>query len=393
MRILQVLPYFSPSMGGVARVVFDLARHLSYRGHDVTVVAGDYKQAEASFPPDEFRQVLLRSVFSRWGFYYTPSLVAWMRAHVPEFDVIHLHEVRTFQNAVARRFALRHNLPYVLSAHGTLPVIVQRKLAKRAYDLFFGRALLASASRLVAVSPLEAEQYRQIGGAEASRVRVIYNGLDLDEFSHLPPRGLLRQKLGIPLQAPVVLFLGRLHRIKGVDHLLQSFARLGEEVPEAILVIAGPDEGELAHLQALARRLRLVDRVQFAGPLYGQDKLSAYVDADVVASPGGYEIFGLVPFEALMCGTPVVVSDGGGANQLIWESGSGYLVPYGDVPALTAVLRQALTDSAAAMRQVEAGLKFVRTTLDWRVITIRVEALYAEVAGSGAACPCGFVTH
>lgn len=380
MHVLQVLPYFSPRMGGVARTVHGIARHLSHRGHDVTVVAGDYKQNEASFPPGEFRQVLLRSVVSRWGFYYTPSLVAWMRDHVAEFDVIHLHEVRTFQNAVARRYALREGVPYVLSAHGTLPVIVERKLAKRIYDLLVGRRLLASASRLVAVSTLEAEQYRQTGRIEEGRIRVIHNGLDLDEFSPLPSRGFLRQKLGIPREAPLVLFLGRLHRIKGIDFLLEAFARLREEVKDVTLVIAGPDEGELAHLQALANRLQVTQTVRFAGPLYNEDKLAAYVDADVVASPGAYEIFGLVPFEALQCGTPVVVGDGSGVSELVQEAKAGYIVPPGDVDALADSLRRALIDRAATAAQVAAGQAFVRRELDWEVIAGRLEDLYAEIA-------------
>ena len=383
MRVLQVLPYFSPRMGGVARVVYDMARHLTHRGHDVTIVAGDYKQDEASFPPGEFRQVLLRSVFSRWGFYYTPSLVGWMRDHVAGFDVIHLHEVRTFQNAVARRYALRYGVPYVLSAHGTLPVIVERKLAKRIYDLLVGRRLLASARRLVAVSAFEAAQYRQGFSVEEARIRVIYNGLDLDQFSPLPSRGLLRQRLGIPREAPLVLFLGRLHRIKGIDSLVEAFARLREEVKETILVIAGPDEGELAHLQVLASRLQLGDGVRFAGPLYDQEKLAAYVDADVVASPGAYEIFGLVPFEALMCGTPVVINSGSGASRLLGDTEAAYRVPYGDLEALTAVLHEALTDGAESQRQVAAGQEFVRARLDWQAIAGQVEGLYAEVVGSG----------
>jgi glycosyltransferase involved in cell wall biosynthesis len=379
MHILQVLPYFSPSMGGVARVVYDVARHLSLRGQDITVVAGDYKQEVATFPGGEFRLVLLPSVFSRWGFYYTPALVGWMRDHVAEFDVIHLHEVRTFQNAVARRYALRHGVPYVLSAHGTLPVIVERKLAKRLYDLLLGRALLASASRLVAVSSLEAQQYRQTAGVADGRVQVIYNGLDLDGLSPLPSRGLLRQKLGIPPEAPVVLFLGRLHRIKGIGLLVRAFARLREEARDAVLVIAGPDDGESAVLQALAGRLQLREAIRVAGPLYGREKLAAYVDADVVASPGAYEIFGLVPFEALMCGTPVVVGEGSGAGHLLGEAGAGYLVPPGDVEALADTLRRVVSGGAEVEARVAAGQAFVRRELDWASITGHLEDLYAGV--------------
>jgi glycosyltransferase involved in cell wall biosynthesis len=378
MRILQVLPYFSPRMGGVAHVVYHVARYLGKKGHDVTVVAGDYKYREKSFPESDFRQVMLRSMVSQWGFYLTPSLVAWAREHVAGFDVIHMHEVRTFQNVIMRHFAVRYGIPYVLSAHGTLPIIVERKLAKRAYDLLFGRALLTSASRLVAVSPVEVEQYRQ-AGIEEERIRVIYNGLDLDEFSHLPPRGTFRRKLGIAERAKVVLFLGRLHKRKGINYLIEAFARLRTEVSNPVLIIAGPDDGELARLQALSGRLRLGERVRFTGPLYGEDKLAAYVDADVLASPAVYEIFGLVPFEALMCGTPVVVTDDCGSGQLIGEAQAGYLVSYGDVEGLAAALLQALSNREEAMRKVKAGQGYIRERLDWDVIVRDLESVYTEV--------------
>ena len=379
MRILQVIPFFSPHMGGSAQVAYQISRRLGERGHEVTVVASDYATGESRFEDGPFEVVLFPNLVARWGFYVTPGLVSWAREHVSAFDVVHMHTTRTFQNAVVRHFAVRYGVPYVLSAHGTLPVIVERKLAKRIYDLLAGRSLLASASWLVAVSSLEAEQYRRAAGGEDGRVQVIHNGLDLDQFSPLPSRGLLRQKLGIPREAPLVLFLGRLHRIKGIDFLVEAFARLREEVKDAILVIAGPDEGELAHLQALVGRLQLGEGVRFAGPLYSQEKLAAYVDADVLASPGAYEIFGLVPFEALMCGTPVVVGDGSGVSELIREAGAGYIVPPGDVDALADSLRRALTGGAETQAQVAAGQAFVRRELDWDAIAGHLEGLYAGV--------------
>ncbi|HUT61207.1 MAG TPA: glycosyltransferase, partial [Phycisphaerae bacterium] len=137
--------------------------------------------------------------------------------------------------------------------------------------------------------------------------------------------------------------------------------------------------GELAHLQALVGRLQLGQDVRFAGPLYGQEKLAAYVDADVVASPGAYEIFGLVPFEALMCGTPVVVGDGSGVSELIREAGAGYVVAPGDVAALADKLRRDLTSGVEAQAQVASGQAFVRRELAWNAISGHLEDLYAGI--------------
>jgi glycosyltransferase involved in cell wall biosynthesis len=388
-------------MGGSPQVAYQLSRHLSERGHEVTVVTSNYALQHARFPEGPFQVTHFpcHSFLARWGYYATPGLIPWARTsltrrtpqtvvHPDCFDIIHLHEVRTFQNTVVRHFAVRRGVPYVLSAHGTLPIIVQRHAAKRAYDQLFGRRLLRSAARLVAVSPVEVEQYVQ-AGVEQERICVIYNGLDLAEFSHLPPWGRFRERLGIPKETKAILFLGRLHRRKRVDHLIDAFARLSACLDSAVeksavrLVIAGPDEGQQALLEAQARYLGVHRDVLFAGPLYGEDRLTAFVDADVLASPGVYEIFGLVPFEALMCGTPVVVAEDCGLGRLIAEAGAGYTVPAGDVSALANALARALTHHEEVHAAVHAGQAFVREQLDWRASVSALEALYAEVARGG----------
>lgn len=383
MRILQVIPFFSPHMGGSAQVAYHISRRLGERGHDVTVVASDYAMDESRFDEGPFEVVLLPNLVTRWGFYLTPGLVSWARDHVPEFDVIHMHTTRTFQNAVVRHYALRYGVPYVLSAHGTVPVIVERKLAKRLYDLLVGQRLLASADRLVAVSPAEAEQYQQ-AGVEEDRIRVVYNGLDLDEFANLPPRGVFRRAQGVADGTRIVLYLGRLHRIKGIDSLLHAFARIKDDLVPCLLIVAGPDDGELAALQALAGELGMADWVRFTGPLYGVEKLSAYVDADVLASPAVYEIFGLVPFEALLCGTSVIVTGDCGSGDLIHEAKAGLVVPHGDVEGLAEALAQALTDDKTTAAQVSAGQAFVRRELDWASIVDEMEELYSGLAVSHA---------
>ncbi len=378
MRILQVIPFFTPQMGGSAQAAYQMSRHLAARGHEITVVTSDFSLKESCFEDISFQVIYLPAVLAGFGFYLTPQLVQWSRENVASFDVIHMHTVRTYQNAVVGHFARKFGVPYLVSAHGTLPVIVQRKLPKRIYDLIFGKALLRGASRLVAVSPVEVEQYRQFG-IEEERIRIIYNGLDLAEFSSLPPRGRLRSKLGIAASAKVVLYLGRLHKRKGIDKLIEAFARLRAEDGAYRLLIAGPDEGELSRLQSLAKRLGVHEQVRFLGPLYGMEKLAAYVDADVLASPAVYEIFGLVPFEALLCGTPVVVTNDCGSGQIIAEAKAGYLVPYADIEALKAAIDCMLTNREKASRQVRAGQEYIRGRLTWNTVIDDLEGLFREI--------------
>lgn len=387
MRILHVIPFFTPEMGGSAHVAYQMARHLGKRGDDVTVVASDYRIGATAFPPGPFKTVLLPAI-AHWGFYVTPTLLPWAVHHLSLFDVIHMHTVRTFQNAVICHLARRRGIPYIVSAHGTLPIMVEHQIAKRCYDRLAGRTLLASAARLVAVSPVEAKQYRA-AGIRPERVAVVNNGLDLEEFAHLPCRGTYRRQLGIPLTAPLILSLARLHRIKGLDHLIVAFGRIRCSLPNACLVVAGPDGGEMARLKELVEQAGLTQSVFFPGGLYEAARLAALVDADVVVAPSLYEIFGLVPLEALMCGVPAVVTAGSAAGQLLAEAGAAYTAPYGDIACLAETIIDVLTDRQEAGRRVAAGQAFVQARLDWNAVAKDLQALYqlARVEGHGQTQP------
>ncbi|HEX9116292.1 MAG TPA: glycosyltransferase, partial [Anaerolineae bacterium] len=378
MRILHVIPYFTPEMGGSARVAYQMAYHLGRRGHQVTVLTSDYGMRHSRFAPGPFEIACLSTTIARWGFYVNPALPGWAASHTTQFDLIHMHTVRTYQNAVLARHAAAGRVPFIISAHGTLPVIMQRQAAKRAYDLIAGRSLLAAASRMVAVSTAEAEQYRA-AGIDARRIRIVPNGLDLDEFANLPAPGSFRRRFAsLPPQARLLLYLGRLHRIKGVDRLIEAFARLARQ-DGSVLIVVGPDDGDLANLRAVAARLGVGDCVWFAGPLYGRDRLAALVDADVVAAPSRYEIFGLVPFEALMCGTPVIVADDCGSGELIGEAGAGEVVSAGDIAGLAAALQRTSKARPGAMQKVASGQAFVRAHLDWNTVIAGLEDVYREI--------------
>lgn len=380
MRVLQVSPFFSPRMGGSARVVYQTSKHLANRGHQVSVASGDYGIKHSQFSTlGEFERILFPSVISKWGFYLTPGLVGWIQKNIGNYEIIHLHELRTFQNIVVQYYSVIKGIPYVLSAHGTLPIIIQRKLAKRLYDFWFGRSILSHSSRLIAVSQAELQEYRTTR-LPMDRIRVVHNGLDLSEYFTLPAKGIFRHKFGLTNRiTKIILYIGRLHRQKGLVHLLTSFFELSSQGKDYVLVIIGPDAGELVHLQKLVTRLCVQHRVRMVGPLYGSAKLAAMVDADVLVYPAYHEIFGLVPWEALMCGTPVVVCEGCGMGELIGQAGAGYLVPFGDAAALASALDRAIDCRGEAQERVHKGQLFIREHLDWKKIILQLENLYLEV--------------
>ncbi len=378
MKILEVTPFFSPVHGGSAEVPYQLCRELSKRGHQVTVYTSDFRLG-----PDYIGSIPLATVLpfktrlSCASFTVTPDMVNRAREDLARFDIVHLHNYRTFQNMVAHHYAVRYGVPYVLQAHGSAATFFQKAWLKRTFDTFWGRGILNDASRLIAVTTAEAEQYQGLGASKDKTV-IVPHGIDLSQFDHLPERGAFRKKYALGEGQRIVLFLGRLDRTKGVDLLVRAFASLSKE-HKARLVIAGPDFGYLKTVRRLVHRLRVEEKVLFTGPLYGRDKLEAYVDADVCVLPSRYEIFGLTILEACACGTPVIISDRCGLADAV-RGRAGLVIP-GDVESLHSAIETMLNDDAARRKFGETGRRLVQDGFGWEQVAARVEKLYGEVVG------------
>lgn len=175
-------------------------------------------------------------------------------------------------------------------------------------------------------------------GVSAERVRVIYNALPPHPPQAPPTQAAARLELGLPLDAPIVLTVGRILPWKGVDHLITALTRA--RVPDLRLIVAG-DGVQLPELQQQAAAAGVADRVLFLGRV-GRDQMPAYMKAaDYVALYSGYEGLSHTLLESLRVGTPVIASAKGGNPEVVTDSVNGLLVPYVDVAALTAALESA----------------------------------------------------
>ncbi len=160
-----------------------------------------------------------------------------------------------------------------------------------------------------------------------------------------------------------------------MEHLVAAFS--GEGLPQATLVVAGNDMGALETARAQAD-----ERVVFTGLLEGRDRLALLVDSDVLVYPSSDEIFGLVPFEGLLCGTPAVVGGDCGCGQLIREAGAGLLVQHANVGELRDRIRILLADREAAAAMVKRGRAYVQNNLSFQRVAEAHEQLYQQVLGS-----------
>ena len=297
--------------------MFDLARGLVERGHEVTAFTTDVLDGEHRARPrreaidgikvERFPN-LSNGLAWRAKKYLPPGLVVATARRVREFDVVHATDVRTIATAAAYLASRRAGVPFCLSAHGSLPGSSGvRGLIKRAYDDVLVQPMLASAALLFAQTRHEAELYLQ-AGAHGQRVRTLPLPIDLASIPDSPARGFLRERLQIDARVPVVLFLGRIHGLKGLDLLVDALEPM-LAAGAAVLVVAGRDDGALETIASQHAGLLASGALSFVVPIYGEDRFRAYADADVFClTPRHWEETSLASLEAAAVGTPVVVS-------------------------------------------------------------------------------------
>jgi glycosyltransferase involved in cell wall biosynthesis len=376
LKILQVTPFFAPVHGGSAEAPFQIARELVRRGHEVTVYTSDYRLGREYVNALGGAEIVAFKTFlNLMKFLVTPAMGKRLGKDISRFDIVHLHNFFTYQNVLACRYARRRGVPYVLQAHGSAATYFQRGSLKKMFHALWGRRILEGASCLLAVTPMEAKQYQTLG-VDWDKIKIIQHGIDLSEFDNLPPRGEFRKRYNIGADDRVVLFLGRIDRVKGLDLLVKAFNGIKNNLANSTLVIAGPDDGFLPELKPLVRKFGLENAVVFTGLLQGRDKLEAYVDADVFVLPSSYEIFGITILEALACGTPVVVTDRCGLAEAV-EGEGGLVVPYQVEPLRDAVIKL-LKDDKLRQECIAKGRSLVRERFAWSSIIKQIENVYAS---------------
>ncbi len=377
MRILHPYLVFSVSAGGgTTDLLYKLARAQAQRGHDVTIYTGDHRLDPGlirSIP--DVRVRVFRSYLNP-SFCLMPGLIHTVRQELQRFDVIHLHVYRTFQNIVLHRYATRYRVPYVLDAHGSLDRFVRKRQVKAGYDWLFGRRIIKDATRLIGETEMGVREYAAWGGDPARVVR-ISPPFPLEDFAGLPEPGAFRRRFNLN-GYKLVMFLGRIHWIKGIDLLAEAFALLAQRRADATLVIVGPDDGYRGNLEALIDQLGIRDRVLFTGFQSGRDKLEALVDADVVVQTSRYEQGAWAPIEAVLCGTPIIVSDNSGAGEDVRRMDAGYLVKFGDPEDLRGRIEQVLTHPEEGRAKAQAAKRYVEENLSMARCVDQYERLYED---------------
>lgn len=385
MKILQISNFFKPfwETGGVTKVNYEISKNLVRRGHNVTVYTTDgYTpnfEIQTNRPVDVdgievyYFKNLFKNIIKKVNLtapYYLPFV---LRKEIRNFDVIHIHEHRSLLAVCAHHYAKKHGVPYILQSHGSVLPHFQKQGLKKLFDFLFGYKILQDASKLIALTDNEVKQYIQMG-IDESKICIIPNGIDIKEYENLPEKGKFRNKYSIKGDEKIILFLGRINKIKGIDLLIDGFSQLKSELNNVKLVIVGPKNDYFSKLNEKVKDLNLTDFVLFTGPLYGLDKLEAYVDSDVYVLPSRYETFPNTVFEACLCQTPVIITDRCGISGLI-DNKLGYVVEFDETKLKDSILK-ILNNEKLKLFFGQNGKNTVQKKYCWDDIVISFENLY-----------------
>ena len=376
--------------GGMNVYVLQVARELARRGDRVDIFTRYHD-------PNDPRVVELESGLrlvhldagpldsTKEGLYehipeFLNNLLAFHREQDVRYDVVHSHY--WLSGPVGEVLSDRWNVPHVVTFH---TLAKTKKMARPGEVEPYQRSVveqqtMESADAVVVSTEDEGNEIRRLYQREPHSVRAIPAGVDLDLFRPMPKRAA-RDALGLNGEK-VVLYVGRLEPLKGVDILLEAIWRLEDRSDTRLLIVGGgPEDRELRRLKSSADRLGLGGTVTFTGSVDQKELPIYYNAADVFALPSYYESFGLVALEAMACETPVLASRVGGLKTFVKDGMSGYLIPWRCPDPFAQRLDMLLANPALREKMGKAG----RTTalaMNWSRTADSLVDLYRDLTSS-----------
>ncbi len=386
MSVLHVAACMSAEWGGPVPFVEALAQEQARLGLQVQVLSTSMRTSQVEQPAQAgltlraFPQDRLARLWTA----HSTQLARQIRRAVRDVDIVHVHEIWHHPHAVACSAARRYEKPYIVTPHGALDswCLAQKRLRKDVFAALAQRRYLRHAAAVHALTDDEESAIRAFG--TAAPIEVIPNAIEVTRFLDLPPYHAFEEMHPELTGKTVILFLARLHPKKGLDILARAFRGVAESLPEAHLVVAGPDSyGYRATIEGVLNAGGLQDRVTFTGMLVGDQKLEALSRADVFVLPSYSEGFSMSILEAMACRLPVLITHQCHFPEVATNKAGIVVNPRGqDVEAALITL---LVNPQLRHEMGQRGFRLVESQYTWRHTTERVVRMYERaLEGIGA---------
>jgi len=384
MKILHVVPTYYPAVryGGPIVSIHELCKSLVFNGNKVTVLTTNV-DGKNNLKVDLCQPVNIDGVIV----YYYPTLkilrrIYWswlmfkdMRSKILEHDIVHLHSVFLWPTLHAARKAIELNKPYIVSPRGMLVkdlIIRKNFFAKYIWLNLFEIKTLKYSKYIHVTSEIEKNEFLKFNYKYKNIVN-IPNGTNINFIPSNQKNVFFDEMHGLPNE--YILFLGRINWKKGIDRIIYAL----KYMKDTNLIIAGNDEEEYtAKLKEIAKKIQVIDRIFFIGPIYGVKKLSIIKNAKILVLTSYSENFGNVVIEAMSLGVPVAVSKEVGISYEVTKSNCGRIVS-GIPEKLAEDLIEMIKDKDLLYEMGENGIKTVFNEYNWNNIAIKMHNTYKRM--------------
>lgn len=308
------------------------------------------------------------------------SMRNWLRSHIAELDLVHVHALFSFSSTAATRIARRRGIPYLVRPLGVLNswgMENRRRILKKISLRYIELPLLLNSAAIHYTSPAEEK--------EAGRLdyRLAQHRSAVIPLPLVMPKGgskrLILQRYPQLSNGSVILFLSRIHPKKGIELLLDAFALVHKRNREATLIIAGAGaDSYVSELRARRSAVDCAEHIIWAGHLEGEDKASVYAVADLFVLASHSENFGIAAAESLAAGVPTIVSEEVGVSADVREYNAGFIVRR-DPCSLAAAIVEVLDNPDRARQLAENGQRLARERYSPDAVGRALKQLYEEI--------------
>jgi D-inositol-3-phosphate glycosyltransferase len=308
---------------------------------------------------------------------FRDGVLAFQKREGRSYDLVHSHY--WLSGWVGQTLKTVWGVPHVIMFHTLGELKNRHHLDEREPDYrIAGERMVANGvDRVICASQGEKEMLASLYAVPLSLVSVVPCGVDTDVFRPIDRSGA-RKVLGLSPKERIVLFVGRIEPLKGIDVLLRAVSHLDGRFRVMVIGGDGKDLARKAELAALAAELRIADKVTFLDAVPHGELPLYYNAADVCVVPSYYESFGLVAVEAMACGVPVIASRVGGLKETVQDGQTGYLVPW-LCPEPFAERLELLLNNEPLRRSLGREACIAAQRFHWSEVAARVEGVYHEL--------------
>jgi len=322
--------------------------------------------------------------FKYWGygnFTFSPSLVIETFKIIKEYDIVVCNGIMNFPLIFSALIALIKKKPYTFKPHGTLyreTFELKSKFIKKLFYNLLVKHLLIKCSGVQFTTLDEKEKvfkYLKI----YPKSYIVPNSIDVNKYSKIPQRGDFLKEYPLLENKRLIVFYGRITAKKGMDILIKSFYKLSNEFPDLHLIIAGSDEENYSlKVKKWILNYRLSEKVTFTGLLTGVNKYSVLVDSEIFVLPSYSENFGMSVIEAMLCGIPVVISNGVGIYNEVYSNNAGIVTDI-SIDSVYAGIKELLQNEIVRKEYIDKGKVFVREYYNQETIAKQLVKQYKKI--------------